>query len=373
MEPLSESIRVPLGERAYSILIDTGLLERAGILLAETVHPCRVMLVTNPTVAQWYLQPVRQSLQAAGFHVHTAVVPDGEEYKNLETARTLYGHAASACLDRSDLVVALGGGVIGDLAGFVAATYLRGVGFVQVPTTLLAQIDSSIGGKVGVNLPEGKNLVGAFYQPRLVLSDASVLYTLPEREIRAGLIEMLKHGLLEPEYFAWYEKALPGLLALEESTLIKGIAGSCRIKAEIVAADEREAGRRALLNLGHTVGHGLEKAAGYGRWRHGEAVGFGLIIAGRLALRLHALTREELARLESAVRTTLGVIPSITPEMVEPILEAMMRDKKTIADRLHFVLPMGLGTAAVDTRAEPDMVRSELKALIEEGEPCREY
>lgn len=363
-----EIVDVPLPGREYAIHIGRGLIARCGELLADLGRPGRALVVTNPTVARWYLPPLRDSLFAAGYRVHEVLVPDGEEYKSLAQAGKLYAAAARASLDRTDAVVALGGGVIGDLAGFVAATYLRGLAFVQLPTTLLAQIDSSIGGKTAINLPEGKNLVGAFHQPRLVVSDTGSLATLPEREIRSGLVEMLKHGLLDAEYFAWYEENLPGLIGREEEILRRGIAWSCRIKAAIVVSDERESGPRALLNLGHTVGHALEKVAGYGRWRHGEAVGFGCLAAGEIARVLGMLTEGEWRRLAGAVRTTLGPrMPRIDGAQIEPLISALYLDKKTVAGRLRFVLPHGIGGAKVADAVDEEQVRRALRRLVEEA------
>ncbi|NLG84070.1 MAG: 3-dehydroquinate synthase [Firmicutes bacterium] len=351
----------------YNIEIGAGLLSHLGSLVAPLGLGRRIMVVTNPTVARWYLTPVVDSLMAAGFAVRKAEVPDGEEYKSLAQAEVLYHEAVTAGLDRSDAILALGGGVIGDLAGFVAATYLRGIALLQVPTTLLAQIDSSIGGKVAVNLPAGKNLVGAFHQPRLVVTDPTTLRTLPERELRAGLVEMLKHGVLAADYFHWYERHLPALLACDEETLTEGIAGSCRIKAAVVLTDERErGGPRTLLNLGHTLGHALENVAGYGVWRHGEAVGLGLIVAGRLSRRLGFLDAEELERLEKTVAATLGPhLPRLRREQIDPLLAALFRDKKTLAGRLRFVLLGGIGQAFVAEGIEPSLVRAELEGLLE--------
>lgn len=360
---MRQSVPVPLPGREYSIEIGPGLLAEAGTLLAGRRKPGRVMVVTNPTVARLYLEKLRASLAEAGFTVSCAEVPDGEEYKTLDQAAFLYDRAVQAGLDRSDLIVSLGGGVIGDLAGFVAATYLRGVAFVQIPTTILAQVDSSIGGKVGVNLPVGKNMVGAFHQPLLVLIDPLTLKTLPEREIRSGLIEVLKHGLLEADYFTWYEAHLPGLLALDQADLVEGIAGSCRIKTRIVLADEREQGLRALLNLGHTVGHAVETVSGYGRWRHGEAVGLGLIVAGRLSQRL-GLGATEAARLEAAVRATLAnQLPWPEKDQVEPILAALYKDKKTLGGRLRLVLLQAIGRVVIDSSTPGEAIRAELAVL----------
>lgn len=358
---LRQTVVVPLPGREYSIEIGPGLMRETGVLLAKRHPPGRVLVVTNPTVGRWYLEPLRGGLAGAGFNVKHAEVPDGEEYKTLDQAGRLFQLAAEAGLDRGDLVVSLGGGVIGDLAGFVAATYLRGLAFAQIPTTILAQVDSSIGGKVAVNLPAGKNLVGAFHQPILVLIDPHTLRTLPEREVRSGLIEVLKHGLLEADYFAWCEEHLSRLLALEDAALVEGIAWSCRIKAAVVAADEREHGPRALLNLGHTVGHALENVAGYGTWRHGEAVGFGLLIAARLAVKLSWLQVPEAERIAAAVRAVLGpYLPALREGEKERIVQALYLDKKTLGGRLRFALPQGIGRAAVTDRVEEDMVREEL-------------
>ncbi|MGQ9779580.1 MAG: 3-dehydroquinate synthase [Bacillota bacterium] len=364
---LSQTVFVPLPGHEYAIEIGAGLLSRLGSLVAPLGLGRRILVITNPTVARWYLRPVEESLAVAGFAVAKAEVPDGEEYKSLAQAEVLYAEAVAAGLDRSDAILALGGGVIGDLAGFVAATYLRGIAFIQVPTTLLAQIDSSIGGKVAVNLPAGKNLVGAFHQPRLVVTDPTTLRTLPERELRAGLVEMLKHGLLQADYFAWYEEHLPELLACDEEALTEGIAASCRIKAAVVLADEKErGGPRTLLNLGHTVGHALENVAGYGVWRHGEAVGLGLIVAGRLSRRLGFLGAEELQRLEKAVVATLGpYLPRLTRDQLDPLVAALFRDKKTLGGRLRFVLLRRPGEAFVAEGIEPSLVRTELEGLLE--------
>ncbi len=360
-----EEIPVPLPGREYCIRVGPGLLSQVGETLARLGQRGRVLLVTNPTVARWYLAPVRESLNSAGFAVHEALVPDGEEYKSLDQTGALYGLAAGARLDRSDAVIALGGGVIGDLAGFVAATYLRGVNFVQLPTTVLAQIDSSIGGKVAVNLPAGKNLVGAFHQPRLVLADIESLRTLPPEEFRAGLIEMLKHGLLDAAYFDWYEENLIGMCRGETALLTDGIAHSCRIKAAIVVEDEREHGKRTLLNLGHTVGHALEKVAGYGVWRHGEAVGLGLIMAGRLSRRLGMLSDVELDRLTRIVYDTLGPrLPVLSQNQVQPLMQALFLDKKTMAGRLRFVLPAEIGRAIVTDSISEAIIHEELSALV---------
>lgn len=360
---MSERIPVRVPGHEYEIHVGPGLLGRAGSILAGLRRGGRVFLVTNPVVARWHLAPLRESLIRAGFSLCEAVVPDGEEYKTLAQVEELYARAVEAELDRGDMVVALGGGVIGDLAGFVAATYLRGLAFVQVPTTLLAQVDSSVGGKVGVNLPAGKNLVGAFHQPCLVVSDVATLRTLPERELRAGMIELLKHDLLVPGEFSRYEANLGKLLAGDEAALTEGVARSCRLKAAVVAQDERELGGRIRLNLGHTVGHALEKAAGYGTWRHGEAVGLGLVVAGRLSCRLGRLAAGDLARLERAVTATLGRLPAVRPEQIDPMLRALGRDKKIHAGSLRFVLPVALGQTEVIENVTPEMVGRELAGL----------
>lgn len=341
-------VRVELGPRSYPIYVASGSLGKLGRIAQEHLTGRRILVVTNPVVAGLYGEVVKQSLAEAGFWVGEAQVPDGEEYKTLATVAGLYDAAFTNGLERGDAVLALGGGVIGDIAGFLAATYMRGVPFAQVPTTLLAQVDSSVGGKVGVNHPGGKNLIGAFYQPRFVLIDPDTLATLPSREVRAGLAEVIKYGVIsDAGFFSWLEVNIDRLLNLEPAALEHAIAVSCRLKATVVSADETEAGLRAILNFGHTVGHALEAVTGYQRFIHGEAVAIGMVAAARLAVHLGYFELPEAERLtELLLRAGLPTeVPAdIVPEV---LLETMRRDKKVAADRLTFVLPEAVGRVRV--------------------------
>jgi 3-dehydroquinate synthase len=279
-----QSLKVNLGERSYPIYVGAGILERAGELLTRAGLRGKVAIVTNPVVAQLYLDTAHDALNRAGFDVTPVLIPDGEEHKNLQSLASIYDGLIAARLERKSCVFALGGGVIGDLAGLAAATYLRGVPYVQVPTTLLAQVDSSVGGKTGVNHADGKNLIGAFYQPKLVLIDVAVLRSLPKRELVAGLAEVIKYGIIEdPALFSLLEQGVEKIIGLQREMLTRVIATSCAIKARVVEADEREDDYRAVLNFGHTVGHALEAATGYRQLLHGEAVGVGMVKAAALS------------------------------------------------------------------------------------------
>src|SRR5262245_31562666 len=285
MNSSMQTLSVNLGERGYPIHIGVGILERLGELLKEAGLRGKIAVISNPTVAQLFLDPVNESLGSAGFEVAPVLVPDGEEHKNLSSLATVYDRLIAERLERKSSVLALGGGVIGDLAGFAAATYLRGVPYVQVPTTLLAQVDSSVGGKTGINHSDGKNLIGAFYQPKLVLIDVAVLRTLPPREVIAGLAEVIKYGVMEaPELFAALEAEIDKLLSLDSERLVQTISTCCAIKARVVEADEREDDYRAVLNFGHTIGHALEAVTGYNRFLHGEAVGVGMAKAASISV-----------------------------------------------------------------------------------------
>ena len=281
-------ILVNLGPRSYPILVGTDTLTIVGAQLAKRGVGRRVVLVSDPTIARLHGDPVHQSLTAAGFDVGRVEVPEGEQAKRLDIAGDLWNRLLDLGCDRTSTVVALGGGAVGDLAGFVAATYMRGMNFVQVPTTLLAQVDASIGGKTAIDHPQGKNLIGAFHQPRMVIVDPGTLSTLPEREFRSGLAEVIKHGIvLDAGYFGDLEVSMPALLDRDPVTLDRVVAGSCRLKARVVERDEQEAELRWVLNYGHTIGHALEAATGFKRWLHGEAVSLGIVAEARLAERLH--------------------------------------------------------------------------------------
>lgn len=337
-----------LGDRSYPIYIGAGILPELGDYLRKLPVEKKALLVTNPTVNRLYGKAAADSLARAGFRVTVAEVGDGEEYKTLATAEELYDRAFAAELDRKSPVIALGGGVVGDVAGFVAATYMRGVPFVQVPTTLLAQVDSSVGGKVAVNHPRGKNIIGAFYQPCLVLTDISTLSSLPAREVRSGLAEVIKYGVIwSTEFFAWLEKNIERLLAGDAEALVYAVRESCRIKARVVAEDETEQGLRAILNYGHTVGHAIEAVTGYTRYTHGEAVGIGMAAAARLAAALGMLPESHRARIEALVRR--AGLPAELPAGLAAgdLLECIYHDKKVTGGRLTFVLPERIGRVVI--------------------------
>jgi len=339
-----ERLRIELGERSYPILIGAGLLDDAA-LMDEAVAARDVLVVSNVTVAPLYLARLERAL--SGRRVASVVLPDGERYKTLETVSTVLDALVERRMNRDACVAALGGGVVGDIAGFAAACYQRGVDYLQLPTTLLAQVDSSVGGKTGVNHPGGKNLIGAFHQPRAVVSDIGTLATLPPRELRAGMAEVIKYGLVaDAAFLAWIEASLDGLLALEPGALAHAIRRCCELKAGIVAEDEREHGRRALLNLGHTFGHAIEAAAGYGEWLHGEAVGLGLVMATDLSRRLGWLDAGDLTRVRDLLART-GLPLEAPPIGAARALELMGMDKKVLAGRIRLVLMRHLGEGVV--------------------------
>jgi 3-dehydroquinate synthase len=327
----------------YAVLIGSGILRQLPRHLDRLDVGRRLVVSSRPV---WRLQGRRLSsvMRRGDTPAFMAV---GETAKTLETVRGLYDACLARQLDRASAIVAFGGGVIGDVAGFAAASYLRGIGLVQVPTTLLAQVDSAIGGKVGVNLPAGKNLVGAFYSPSLVVCDPDVLDSLPPREFRAGLYEVIKYGVIRsPGLFATLERRLPQLLARESSTLASVVAECCRIKADVVMSDERESGPRRMLNFGHTVGHALEAMTDYARFRHGEAVGYGMLAAARLSVRRGTLAPHDFTRLEQLIGR-LGRLPLVADLSATDALRAIAHDKKVVNGRLHFVLATSLGTTAI--------------------------
>jgi len=337
-------LSVNLGERSYPIYIGAGILPRVGELLAQAGLRGKVAVVSNPTVAKFYFDPVDQALRQAGFEALPIFIRDGEEHKNLTSLQTIYDRLIGARLERKSCVLALGGGVIGDLAGFAAATYLRGVPYVQVPTTLLAQVDSSVGGKTGVNHAGGKNLIGAFYQPKLVLIDVAVLKTLPRRELIAGLAEVIKYGVIEdPTLFARLEAQMDKLIELDNDLLIETIATSCAIKGKVVEADEREEDYRAVLNFGHTVGHALEAVTGYTEYLHGEAVGVGMVKAAALSRQQGFMDGNDFDRILQLIRK--AGLPTEIPESVSlsDLIQAMEVDKKAAGGKIKFVMCNGLG------------------------------
>ncbi|MGH7367680.1 MAG: 3-dehydroquinate synthase [Candidatus Rokuibacteriota bacterium] len=336
-------IPVNLGPRSYRILVGIGALAAVGAELAKLCVGRKAVLITDPAIGRLHGEPVARSLAAAGFDVIRLPVPEGEHAKRLETARDMWDRLLDAGCDRTATVVALGGGAVGDLAGFVAATYMRGMNFVQVPTTLLAQVDASIGGKTAIDHPRAKNLIGAFHQPRLVLVDPAVLATLPDREFRSGLAEVIKHGIvLDAGYFSDLEQSIPALLGRDLPTLERVVAGSCRLKAHVVERDEHETELRWVLNYGHTIGHALEAATAFTRWAHGEAVALGIAAESRLAERLGLATE---ATRDRQVRLLRAVGLPVAGLGAEPtaVVEALSRDKKARDGRIPFVLSPEIG------------------------------
>jgi 3-dehydroquinate synthase len=346
------TLTVDLGARSYPIHIGSGLLAD-GDLYRPHLRGSQVMIVTNETVAPLYLEPVRQALD--GLHVREVILPDGELYKTLEVWNRVFDALLAERFARDCTLIALGGGVIGDMTGFAAACYQRGVDFIQVPTTLLAQVDSSVGGKTGLNHPAGKNMIGAFHQPRAVIADTDTLATLPQRELSAGMAEVLKYGFIrDAEFLDWLECHMTGLMSRDPDALAHAIWRSCEVKAQIVAEDEFESGSRALLNLGHTFGHAIETGVGYGEWLHGEAVGAGLCLAAAFSARLGWLTEAEVERTR---RLIAGAgLPTGRPAELAPerMLELMAVDKKVLAGQLRLVLLRQLGEAVVTSEFDRD-------------------
>jgi 3-dehydroquinate synthase len=355
-----KTLQLDLGERAYPIYIGRDLIDRDE-LFARHIRGARVAIVTNDRVAGLYLSRASRALNA--LRPIEIVLPDGEQHKNLAMLNLIFDKLLAARCDRGTTIVALGGGVAGDMAGFAAAVYQRGVPFIQVPTTLLSQVDSSVGGKTGVNHELGKNMIGAFYQPQAVIIDTGTLDTLPERELSAGLAEVIKYGLIrDSEFFVWLEHNIDKLLARDQQALAYAIEQSCRNKAEVVAADERESGLRALLNFGHTFGHAIETGMGYGQWFHGEAVGAGMALAADLSERigwLGAQDVERIRRLLVRARLPVAAPPAMTPTR---FLELMSVDKKIMAGKLRLVLLKRIGEAVVSADFPPAALTETLEA-----------
>ena len=350
---------VALGDRSYPIHVGSGVIAHAGDLIAET-GARRAIVITNATVAAHWLAPLRKSIGAAGLACDVVLVPDGESHKNLATLNDVITRLLELRAERGSTLVALGGGVVGDLCGFAAGVYQRGTPFVQVPTTLLAQVDSSVGGKTAVNHPLGKNMIGVFWQPRSVLIDTDCLRSLPDRELGAGLAEVIKYGAIRDRaFFDWLDASMQRLLARDSEALERAILRSCEIKAEIVARDERETGERALLNFGHTFGHAIETATGYSQWLHGEAVATGMVLAGRLSTLVTGLRGEDARRIESLVaHARLPVAPP--PIDVDRWLGLMSHDKKVQAGVMRFILLDALGSAVVRTGVPKEALASVL-------------
>lgn len=353
-----KTVEVDLGDRSYPIYIGPGLLEQ-GELLRQHVPSKRVLIVTNETIAPLYLDRCVRALTESGdLQVDSVVLPDGEEHKSMDVLGLVWDKALEARMDRGTTFLALGGGVVGDMTGFAAACYQRGVHFIQVPTTVMSQVDSSVGGKTGVNHPLGKNMIGAFYQPRCVLIDTDTLNTLPPRELASGISEIVKYGLIrDADLFSWLEHNMGALLARDPAAVAYAVERSCVNKAEVVAADEKEGGVRATLNLGHTFGHAIETGCGYGQLLHGEAVSIGMVMAADMSVRLGWIDRSILDRTRALlVSANLPVVPP--PEMTADIFKRLMAvDKKVLAGKLRLVLLRGpLGSCVVTGDFDPAML-----------------
>jgi|TARA_B110000259_G_scaffold2133_1_gene2537 3-dehydroquinate synthase len=340
-----KTINIDLGDRSYPIYVGDQLIDNPTILLNH-IHTHTVVVVTNTTVAPLYLDTVTQSL-GDNTHIIPIILPDGEQYKNTQTLNTIYEVLLKNKCDREVMLIALGGGVIGDITGFAAASFMRGVKFIQIPTTLLSQVDSSVGGKTGINHALGKNMIGAFYQPQCVIADVGLLKTLPDRELSAGLAEVIKYGLIrDAAFFVWLEKTMPSLINKDPSTLIEAVIRSCENKADVVAQDEFESskGIRATLNLGHTFGHAIEHAMGYGNWLHGEAVAAGMVMAAFLSQELGWLNPDEFDRTKQLIaNANLPINPPDIP--VDQFMGLMQSDKKSQRGRIHLILQKTIGDA----------------------------
>jgi 3-dehydroquinate synthase len=360
------TLNVDLKGRGYPIIIGAGLLDDAGLILPY-LGSGRAVIVTSEAVAGLYLERFEESLRQAGIDVFSISLPDGERYKTWQTLNSIFDAMLGQRCDRTTTVIALGGGVVGDMAGFAAATYQRGVPYIQIPTTLLAQVDSSVGGKTAINHPLGKNMIGAFYQPRLVLSDLSTLNTLPARELSAGLAEVVKYGaIMDSEFFVWLEENMEKLMARDAEALGYAVERSCTSKADIVAADEREVGRRALLNFGHTFGHAVEAGLGFGTWLHGEAVSAGMLLAASLSARQGELSESDVSRLAALLKR--AGLPVKAPSLgAQRYLELMGYDKKVLGGKLRLVLLKSIGDAYLTADFSSDCLTQVLTDIPDDG------
>ncbi|OAJ70627.1 3-dehydroquinate synthase [Methylobacillus sp. MM3] len=354
-----QTLTVELGDRSYPIHIGQDLLSRTDLILPHLKRK-QVAVVTNTTVAPLYLEQLAEPLRAQGVSVLPIVLPDGEQYKNSDTLNTIYDALLSNRSERSTTLIALGGGVVGDMTGYAAATYLRGVPFIQIPTTLLSQVDSSVGGKTGINHPLGKNMIGAFYQPQLVLADTDTLNTLPDRELSAGIAEVIKYGLIrDPDFFSWLETNMLLLRERNPQALGYAIYRSCENKATVVAADEKEIGERALLNLGHTFGHAIENGMGYGVWLHGEGVAAGTMLAADLSRRMGWLSQADVERIERSFKA--GGLPTEAPALgADKYLDLMGLDKKVADGKIRLILLKAIGQAVMTGDYPQDLLKETL-------------
>ncbi len=349
------TIRVNLSANGYNISIDKGIVEKIGELLVKEKEPCKTLLITDKNVEKIYGNAVLESLRREKFDVGLVSIDPGEEQKSLETAGVLYHACFDRKLDRNSLIVALGGGVVGDIGGFVASTFMRGIPFIQAPTSLLAQVDSSIGGKVAVNHPKGKNMIGSFYQPMAVFIDTGTLSTLPAIELVAGLVEVIKYGVIKDEkLFEYIEKSLHEILQLNYGALLNIIATSCQIKANVVAEDEKEKHIRAILNYGHTIGHAIETLTDYKKYRHGEAVAMGMLYATKIAVEM-GLTNNDVYERQRTLFTKMGL--SLNPGLdAGDIIKILYTDKKTVAGRLRFILPLRVGEVVISDKVTEEIL-----------------
>ena len=360
---MKQRVDVALGNRSYGIVIGSGLADDITSFVRAAGYSAHGMIVTDTNIAPLYAAQTAELLARAGIRAEVVSVPAGESAKSLTQANELFTRAIEMGLDRKSPIIALGGGVVGDLAGFVAATYMRGVPFIQLPTSLLAQVDSSVGGKVAVNHPLGKNLIGAFHQPDAVFMDLDVLKTLPAREIATGLGEIIKYGIIcDADFFAWLEEHRADVLALEPAAAMHMIARSCAIKADVVRQDEREGGLRRILNFGHTIAHAVEKETGYARYRHGEAVAIGMVGAADISVAMGLLSAADRRRIERLIRT-MGLPYTVKGVTPDAMYEDLFHDKKTVGGRIHWVLAEGIGKVSVHSDVPEDVVRETLLGL----------
>lgn len=349
------TLQLDLGTRSYPIYIDSGLFDNSD-LLSSHIRNKRICIITNTIVAPLYLSRLKERL--TGFELDEIILPDGEAEKNLANFERIMSHLLANEHGRDTTLIALGGGVIGDITGFAAASYQRGIDFVQIPTTVLSQVDSSVGGKTAVNHPLGKNMIGAFYQPKAVIIDIDSLSTLPVREFNAGMAEVIKYGILgDYDFFVWLERNITAIKAGDKDTLSQMIEKCCQCKADIVASDETEAGVRALLNLGHTFGHAIEAEQGYGVWLHGEAVATGMVLAAKLAIAMNLLEASDLCRIESLIKAF--DLPLTAPESMgfDDFVRHMRRDKKNIGGKLRFIVPTAIGQSEIRDDVTEDMLQ----------------
>lgn len=353
-----QTVTVNAASHRYDILIGNNLLNQFDLFAPHMGK--KVAIITNETVAQWYLSPLETMLRKHQIDVFSVILPDGEQYKNHDSLNQIYDALLANHADRKTTLIALGGGVIGDMTGFAAATYQRGVPFIQIPTTLLSQVDSSVGGKTAINHPRGKNMIGAFYQPRLVLADLDTLATLPEREFAAGMAEVIKYALLgDADFLVWLENHLPKIQQLEPQLLAQMVAHCCQMKADIVAEDETEQGVRAHLNLGHTFGHAIEAHMGYGNWLHGEAVAAGMILAAELSVQLGSLKTEDVARIAQIIQA--AKLPILPPQFAfDDWIAHMRHDKKVEHGKMRFITLQRLGAAQISTIDNTDILKNTL-------------